>query len=77
MMDTLTSSEAATMQGIQIYNFMMQRWSDGIPNMPDPDTQYFYRFTGGSFTNSGNHTIHAMCVGDENDTTIFSLYSPY
>lgn len=74
IMDTLTSSEAATMQGIQRYDAMMQRWSDGIPYMPDPDTQYYYRFTGGYLDNSNNHTIHGMCVGDENDTKIFDFH---
>lgn len=73
-MDTLTRSEAATMQGIQMYDVMMQRWSNGIPNRPDPDTQYYYRFTGGYLDNSNNHTIHGMCVGDENDTKIFEFY---
>ncbi len=73
MMDTLSTSEASHLEGVQMWNAVSKKWVSLI-SMPDPDDQYYYRFTGGYFDNSKNHTIHGMCVGDENDTKIFEFY---
>lgn len=73
MMDTLSTSEASHLEGVQMWNSVSKNWIS-LSNMPDPDDQYYYRFTGGYLDNSNNHTIHGMCVGDENDTKIFEFY---
>ena len=72
-MDTLSTSEASHLEGVQMWWVMTQKWGN-VDDMPDPDSQYYYRFTGGYLDNSNNHTIHGMCVGDENDTKIFDFY---
>lgn len=72
MMDTLSASEASHLEGVQVWLQMKHNWSS-IGNLLDPDSQYYYRFTGGYLENSNNHPIHGMCVGDENDTKIFDF----
>lgn len=72
-MDTLSTSEASHLEGAQMWREMTQKWGS-VRNMPGPATCYYYRFTGGYLDNSNNHTIHGMCVGDENDTKIFDFH---
>ena len=72
-MDTLSASEASHLEGVQVWMQMDRMWSS-IGNRPDPNSQYYYRFTGGYLDNSNNHPIHGMCVGDENDTKIFDFH---
>ena len=73
MMDALSASEASHLEGVQIWLPMGYGWSS-ISCLPEPDSQYYYRFTGGYLENSNNHPIHGMCVGDENDTKIFEFH---
>ena len=73
MMDSLSVSEASHLEGAQMWWPMFRMW-DFVDDMPDPNSQYYYRFTGGYLDNSNNHTIHGMCVGDENDTKIFDFH---
>lgn len=73
MMDTLSDSEASHLEDVQVWIQIDHRWSS-ITYLPEPDSQYYYRFTGGYLENSNNHTIHGMCVGDENDTKIFDFH---
>lgn len=73
MMDSLSASEASHLEGVQMWWTSIEKW-DSIDDMPDPYSQFYYRFTGGYLDNSNNHTIHGMCVGDENDTKIFDFH---
>lgn len=73
MMDSLSTSEVSHLEGVQMWWPTARMW-DFVDDMPDPDRQFYYRFTGGYLDNSNNHTIHGMCVGDENDTKIFDFY---
>lgn len=72
-MDKLSASEASHLEDVQVWAEMLNRWSS-ITRRPDPNSQYYYRFTGGYLENSNNHPIHGMCVGDENDTKIFDFH---
>lgn len=71
--DKLRTSEVSHLEGAQMWRAPSQKWGS-VTNMPDPNSQYYYRFTGGYLDNSNNHTIHGMCVGDEDDTKIFEFY---
>lgn len=73
MMDSLSTSEVSHLEGVQMWWPIFRQW-DSVDDMPDPDSQFYYRFTGGYLDNSNNHTIHGMCVGDENDTKIFDFH---
>lgn len=73
MMDSLSTSEASHLEGVQMWWPLAQEWGY-VNDMPDPASQFYYRFTGGYLDNSNNHTIHGMCVGDENDTKIFDFH---
>lgn len=73
MMDSLSTSEVSHLEGVQMWWPTSRKWNS-VDDMPDPDSQFYYRFTGGYLDNSNNHTIHGMCVGDENDTKIFDFH---
>ena len=73
MMDSLSTSEVSHLEGVQMWWTTGRRWGF-VDDMPEPYSQFYYRFTGGYLDNSNNHTIHGMCVGDENDTKIFDFH---
>jgi hypothetical protein len=69
---TLNSTERATMQNLQIYDSTGQSWTSP-GGLPEPTSQYYYRFTDGYFDNSNEKTILGLCIGDANETKIFDF----